>query len=90
VKAFVFGLVVVPLLLVSVLSLRPGGLRNQFKNIARRFRLVLVLSGIVVFGSAVIRLALGDQPATDYLVGGLWVAVAVAFVILGQDQPQES
>jgi hypothetical protein len=90
VKGFVFGLVVVPLLLVSLLSLRPGGLRHQLKNVFRRFRLVLVLGGILVFGSAAIRFAFGDQPATDYLIGGLWIVLAVAFVILGQDRPLES
>jgi hypothetical protein len=90
VRGFVFGLIVVPLLLISLLSLRPGGLRHQLKNVFRRFRLVLVLGGILVFGAAVIRIVLGDQPATDYLIGGLWVASAIAFIVLGQDRPLES
>jgi hypothetical protein len=90
VKGFLFGLVVVPLLLISLLSLRPGGLRHQLKNVFRRFRLVLVLGGVLVFGSAAIRFTLGDQPLTDYLIGALWVASAIAFILLGQDRPLES
>ena len=89
-RGFLFGLVLIPLLLISVLSIRPGGLRNQLKNVFRRFRLVLVLGGIYVIGSSVIRLALGDQTLTDYAIGGLALALAVVFIILGQDRPLES
>ena len=89
-RGFIFGLVAVPLVLVSLLSMRPGGLRYQLKNVFRRFRLVLVLGGIYVIGSGAIRLALGDQPATDYVIGGLAVLLAVVFIILGQDRPLES
>jgi hypothetical protein len=90
VRGFVLGLIFVPLLLVSLLSLRPGGLRHQLKNVFRRLRLVLVLGGIVVFGSAVIRIVFGAEAVTDYLIGGLWVVVAIAFIVLGQDRPLES
>ena len=89
-RGFVFGLIFVPLLVISLLSLRPGGLRQQLKNVFRRFRLVLVLGGIVVFGSAVIRIVFGGEVITDYLIGGLWVVVAIAFIVLGQDRPLES
>jgi hypothetical protein len=90
VRGFLFGLVLVPLLLVSVLSLRPGGLRHQLNNVFRRFRLVLVLGGVYVIASGVIRVVLGDQPATDYAIGAVALVLGVIFVILGQDRPLES
>jgi hypothetical protein len=90
VRGFVFGLIVIPFLVVSVLSMRPGGLRAQLKNVFRRLRLVLVLGGIYFVGAAVLKVALGTAPSLDYAIGGLAVALAVMFFILGQDRPLES
>ena len=67
-----------------------GGLRRQLKNIARRLRLALILSGIYLLGSGVLRVALGSQGYTDYAIGGLALVLGLVFVILGQDRPLES
>ena len=68
----------------------PGKLPHFVAVAAAVIVLVLVLGGIYVIGSGAIRLALGDQPATDYVIGGLAVVLAVVFIILGQDRPLES
>jgi hypothetical protein len=85
----VFGLVVVPLLIVSLLSTKPGGLRQQLKNVFRRLRLVLVLGGIYILGAAVLRIALGSWPYVDYAIGALALVLGLAFFILGQDRALE-
>jgi hypothetical protein len=89
-RGFLFGLVVVPLLVISVLSIRPGGLRRQLKNVFRRLRLVLVLGGVYFVGSGVVRLVFGSQPYTEYAIGALALVLGIIFVILGQDRALES
>jgi hypothetical protein len=89
-RGFLFGLVLVPLLIISVLSIRPGGLRRQLKNVFRRLRLVLLLGGVYFVGSGVIKVALGSQQYTDYAIGGLALVLGLVFVILGQDRALES
>ena len=85
VRGFVLGLVLVVGLVTTILSLRPGGFRRQLKNAARRLRIFLVLGGIYLAGTLVIRLAFPDGPVSDYGPAALALVLGVAFVIAGQD-----
>ncbi len=84
-RGFVFGLVVIVGVAFTLLSLRPGGLRRQLRFVARRFRIVLVLSGIWVFGSLVIRLAFPTGPVMDYGPPVLGLLLLIVFLFVGRD-----
>jgi hypothetical protein len=84
------GLAVVLLLSVSILAFRPGGFRRQLQLVARRFRIVLVLGGVYVFGSLVMRLAFTSGPVADYGPPALAVVLLVAFLFLGRDPAPQS
>lgn len=91
-KGFLIGLVLIPVMVVSILSIRPGGLRRQLKHAGRRFRLVLVLAGIYLLGSTLIRVAFPHSRLGEYGPAALAVVLAGVFVVLGQDRdlPVES
>ncbi len=84
-RGFLVGLVVIVAMTVSVLAIRPGGFRRQLRLVARRFRLVLVLGGIFVFGSLVIRLAFKEGPVVDFGPAALGLVLGIAFIIWGRD-----
>jgi len=84
-RGFLLGLVVLVVLSVTVLSIRPGGIRLQFRLVARRFRIMLVLGGIFVLGSAAVRLAFSSGPVLDFGPLALAVVLAVGFMIWGRD-----
>lgn len=84
-RGFLVGLVVIVAMTVSVLAIRPGGFRRQLRLVARRFRLVLVLGGIFVFGSLVIRLAFKEGPLVDFGPAALGLVLGIAFIIWGRD-----
>ena len=84
-RSFLIGLVFLVGLSVTVLSLRPGGLRRQLRYAARRFRITLVLGGIFIMGSLIIRLAFPDGAVADYGPPALAIVLAAAFVVLGRD-----
>ena len=89
-RGFLFGLVLLVGLTVSVLSLRPGGLRRQLRFIVRRFRIVLALGGIFLLGSAIIRLvfangALPNGAVADWGPPALALVLGGVFVVLAQD-----
>ena len=86
-RGFIVGLFLLPLLIIGVLSIRPGGLRQQLRNVARRFRLALVLGGAYILASGLMRLGFESGPVLDYGLPALAIGLAVVFVILGQDQP---
>ncbi len=88
-RGFLLGLVVIVAMTVSVLAIRPGGFRRQLRLVARRFRLVLVLGGIFVFGSLVIRLAVKEGPVVDFGPAALGLALGIAFIIWGRDPVSE-
>ncbi|TMD40967.1 MAG: hypothetical protein E6I81_01095 [Chloroflexi bacterium] len=89
-RGFLLGLIVIVAMTLSVLAVRPGGFRRQLRLVARRFRIVLVLGGIFVFGSLIIRLAFRDGPIVDFGPAALGVALGAAFMILGRDPVPES
>lgn len=85
-KGFLIGLVLIPVVVVSVLSIRPGGLRNQLRQAARRFRLMLVLAGIYLAGSTVLRFAFPHGQLGEYGPAALALVLAGVFVVLAQDR----
>jgi hypothetical protein len=88
-RGFLVGLILIPALAISVLSLRPGGLRNQLRNIARRLKLALILAGVYLFVSAGIRLLFPRSSAGDFVIVGVALALTLVFVFLSQDRQFE-
>lgn len=84
-RGFVFGLVLILGVVATVLSIRPGGLRRQLRFAARRFRLGLLLGGVYLVGSAVVRLAFSQGPVSDFGPAALALVLVVAFMVFGQD-----
>ena len=75
---------------MTVLSLRPGGLRRQLRYAARRLRIVLVLGGVYVFGSAIARLVFPAGSAiAEWAPPLLAVGLCIVFLFIAQD-PKES
>jgi hypothetical protein len=89
VRGFLVGLVLIPGLVIAILSLRPGSLRHQFRNMARRLKLALILGGVYLLVSAAIRLLLPGSPAGDYAIVAVALALALVFVFLSQDRQFE-
>ena len=84
-RSFLIGLVFLVGLSVTVLSLRPGGFRRQLRFAARRFRITLVLGGIFILGSLIIRLAFPDGVVADYGPPALAIVLGGVFLVLGRD-----
>lgn len=84
-RGFIFGLAVLAGMALTILSLRPGGLRRQLRFAARRFRIMLVLGGIWVLGSLVIRLAFATGPVSDYAPLALAIVLGAVFLFAGRD-----
>ncbi|MGH7762694.1 MAG: hypothetical protein ACREOY_14965 [Candidatus Dormibacteraceae bacterium] len=84
-RGFLFGLVVLILLGVTVLSLRPGGIRKQVRFVARRFRIMLVLGGVFVAGSTIIRIAAPQGVFADYGPPAIAIVLAAVFMVVGRD-----
>jgi hypothetical protein len=89
-RGFSVGLVVLVVLGVTVLSLRPGGIRKQLRFVARRFRIMLVLGGIFVAGSTIIRFAAPQGVIADYGPPALAVVLAGVFMIVGRDPSERT
>lgn len=88
-RGFFLGLLVLPLVAITVLSIRPGGLRRQLRNAGRRLRLVLVLAGLYLIGSGAVRLLAAGTPYEDWGLPVLALVLAVAFIVLAKDPPVE-
>jgi hypothetical protein len=85
VRSFAIGLVLLAGFSVTVLSLRPGGLRRQLRFAARRLRILLVLGGVYVAASTVVRLVFQEGPVVDFGLPVLAVVLALAFLLVGRD-----
>ena len=81
------GLLLVPLLVVAVLSVRPGGLRRQLKMAGRRFRILLTLAGAYLVCAAIIRIAFPSGPVSDYGPPAVAIVLAATYLVLAQDPP---
>lgn len=84
-RAFLFGFILLIGLSLTVLSIRPGGIRQQLRLAARRFRIVLVLAAIYIAADAVIRVAFPEGWIADYGPVAVAVVLAVAFLLFAQD-----
>ena len=85
-RGFAIGLILLLFLVLSVLSLRPGGLRNQLRNIARRLKIALVLAGVYVTASAVLRLTVQDQNVSTWATVAVALVLGLVFVFLAQER----
>ena len=72
-------------LTLTLLSMRPGGFRRQLRLAGRRLRIALVLGGLYIVASLVIRLFFSEGPVADYGPPAVAVALAVVFFIAAQD-----
>lgn len=88
-RSFVLGLLIVLGLALTILSLRPGGLRRQLRFAARRFRIFLIIGGAFIFGSGAIRVLFPSGPVVDYGPIVLGVVLGVVFLVLIQDPKNE-
>ncbi len=84
-RAFLFGLILLVGLSLTVLSIRPGGIRQQLRLAARRFRIVLVLAAVYIAADAIIRVAFPEGWIADYGPVAIAVVLAVAFLLFAQD-----
>jgi hypothetical protein len=89
-RGFVIGLILLFLVVFSVLSLRPGGLRNQLRNVARRLKIALILAGAYLIASAVLRLAVQDSNASTVGTIGVALVLGLVFVFLAQERELRS
>lgn len=88
-RGFFIGLVVLVFLSITILSLRPGGIRRQLRFAARRLRLAIVLGGIYVVATTLVRIFLPAGPVADWGLPVLAVVLVITFAILGQDSATE-
>ncbi len=79
------GLFLLAAFSVTVLSLRPGGLRRQLSFAARRFRVALALGGVYVAGSTAVRLLVRTDAVAEYAPPLLAALLMVAYVFLARD-----
>jgi len=89
VRGFLAGIFLVFFIVVSVLSLRPGGLRNQLRNVARRFKLALILAGIYLLSSTVLRFLFPTSAIADIGMVAVAAVLCVTFLVLSPDRPLE-
>ena len=87
-RGFVIGLLLLLFLSITVLSLRPGGIRRQLRFAARRLRLALVLGGIYVVATTLTRIFFPDGPVADWGLPALALVLAITFLVLGQDSAE--
>jgi len=85
VRGVLVGFFLLPVLVIAVLSIRPGGLRQQLRNMRRRLKLALALGGAYLAASTVTRLLFADRPAAEWALVGLAVVLGVIFLVVGQD-----
>lgn len=84
------GLVLVGVLTFGLLSLRPGGLRNQLRNVVRRFKLALVLGGIYMVVAAALRLLSPNELITEGGMIGTALVLGGIFLVRAQEKPERA
>jgi hypothetical protein len=89
VRGFVAGILLLVFAVVTALSFRPGGLRNQLRNVARRFKLAMILAGIYLVGSGALRLAFPNTGLGEIGTVALAGVLCVTFIVLSPDRPLE-
>jgi hypothetical protein len=86
VRGFFVGLFLMVFVVLSALSLRPGGFRNQLRNVARRFKLALTLAGVYLVCSTAIRLAFPNGSMGEIAMVVLAGVLCVTFLVLSPDR----
>lgn len=84
-RGFLLGFILVVALGLTILSIRPGGLRRQLRFAARRLRLLIALGSAYVVGSAALRFFVADGPVADFGPPVLALVLLGVFFVLGQD-----
>lgn len=84
-RALILGLFLLPAVVIAVLSIRPGGLRQQLRYLRRRFKLAMVLGGIYLAASTLARLFFPKSPQAEWGIVGLAIVLGAVFVVLAQD-----
>ena len=84
-RGFLLGFILVVALGLTILSIRPGGLRRQLRFAARRLRLVIALSAVYVVASATLRFFVPDGPIADFGPPVLALVLLGVFFVFGQD-----
>jgi hypothetical protein len=85
VRGFLLGLILIVGLSLSILSLRPGGIRRQLRFAARRFRIMLILCGVFLIASALVRLVFPQGWVADFGPPVLAIILAAIFIAVGRD-----
>ena len=85
-KVLAAGLVAAVAGSLVILSIRPGGLRRQLRNAARRLRLALALGGVYLCVALGVRLAFPDWRFGPWAVAGAAVVLGAVFVVLAADE----
>jgi len=85
VLGIVLGLLALPVLAIAVLSIRPGGLRQQLRNVRRRFKIAMILAGVYLAAYTAARIAFSGDPRVDDALLALLAVEALVFVIMAQD-----
>jgi len=89
VRGFLLGLILLAGFAVTILSLRPGGLRRQLRFAARRFRVALALGGVFLVGSSFVRIAFPSGPVADLGPPALAIVLSAVFIVLAQEPAPE-
>jgi len=88
VRGFLFGLLLLGAVSLSVLSLRPGGLRRQLRFAARRLRLVLILGGVYLAFSTLVGLFFPHGPIAEYGPPVMALVLLAVFLVAARDPVQ--
>ena len=88
-RGFFIGLVLLVFLSITILSLRPGGIRRQLRFAAKRLRLALVLGGIYVVATTLVRIFFPDGAVADWGLPILAMVLVITFAVLGQNPSAE-
>lgn len=84
-RGFLVGLVLIPVVIVGVLSIRPGGLRNQLRNVVRRLKLAIILGGVYLLASTSLRLYFRAGLTAEIATAVVAVVLAVIFLVRAQE-----
>lgn len=86
-KALLLGVVVAPAAIILILSIRPGGLRQQLRMAGRRLRLALVLAGVYLALALGLRIVFSQSAVETWGTLGVALVLALVFIVLAADPP---
>ena len=86
-RSFLLGFALLVVVSITVLSLRPGGIRKQMRHAARRLKLALILGGVYVAAATLARIFFPDTWVETWGPPAIAMALAAVFIVLGQDEP---